>query len=622
MPKSSKPQSEQFEFRAELKQLLHLIIHSLYTHPEIFLRELISNSSDALNKIRFRMLTDKKVIDPEKELKIWIEVDEKKKLFSIEDSGIGMTKQELIEEIGTVAHSGTLEFLRKIQQDKKQLDGNLIGQFGVGFYSVFMVTDEVTIETRHADVDSKGYRWSSKGEGTFTVEEIERKERGTKISFTLKKEAEEFSDAFRIKEIIKKYSNFVDFPILVGKEQVNRVTAIWQRPKSEIKNEELTEFYKFISDDYQPPLGHLQLAIEGAVNFKALIFIPETAPLTFFREDLEKTVHLYSNKIFIQDNAKELVPEYLRFIKGVVDSEDIPLNVSREWVQSSPVIAKIKNTLVSKILGFLEEWAKNEPERYKKFYQNFGSLFKTGVNSDFANRDKIIDLLRFESTRTENEQLASLKEYVSRMKEGQKEIYYLSGENKEIIKRNPNLEYFRKNEYEVLLLTDPIDIFIIPGIPEYDKKPLKSIEKADLDLKPDEKAAEEALSAGLAKSLISVFKETLGDKVEDVIESKRLVNSPVTLVSGKEGLDSSMEKMMKFMNKDFSGSKKILELNTQHPLIKNLARINLVSSKDPLLRNCILQLYEGALLINNNLESPSEFISRMTEIMQKATQSS
>ena len=622
MPKNSKPQSEQFEFRAEMKQLLHLIIHSLYTHPEIFLRELISNSSDALNKIRFRMLTDKNVIDPAKELKIWIEVDEKSKSFSIVDSGIGMTQQELVEEIGTVAHSGTLEFLRKIQQDKKQLDGNLIGQFGVGFYSVFMVTDEVTIETRHADLESKGFRWSSKGEGTFTIEEIERKERGTRISFTLKKEAEEFSDAYRIKEIIKKYSNFVDFPILVGKEQVNRVTAIWQRPKTEIKNEELTEFYKFISDDYQAPLGHLQISIEGAVNFKALIFIPETAPPTFFREDLEKTVHLYSNKIFIQDNAKELVPEYLRFIKGVVDSEDIPLNVSREWVQSSPVIAKIKNTLVSKILGFLEEWAKNEPERYKKFYQNFGSLFKTGINSDFTNRDKIIDLLRFESTRTENGQLASLKEYVTRMKEGQKEIYYLSGENKEIIKRNPNLEYFRKNEYEVLLLTDPIDIFIIPGIPEYDKKQLKSIEKADLDLKTDEKAAEEALSAGMAKSLIGVFKETLGDKVEDVIESRRLVNSPVTLVSGKEGLDSSMEKMMKFMNKDFSGSKKILELNTQHPLIKNLARINLVSSKDLLLRNCILQLFEGALLINNNLELPSEFISRMTEIMQKATQSS
>lgn len=622
MAKSTHAHSEQFEFRAEMKQLLHLIIHSLYTHPEIFLRELISNASDALNKIRFRMFTDKNVLDPEKELKIWIEVDEKKKTFSIEDSGIGMTRQELIEEIGTVAHSGTLEFLQKLQQEKKYVDGNLIGQFGVGFYSVFMVADEVTIDTRHAEVDSKAYRWISRGEGTFTVEESDRQERGTKISFTFKKEAEEFSSPYRIKEIIRKYSNFVDFPILLNKEQVNRVTAIWQRPKSEIKEEELNEFYKFIADDYQPPLGHLQLSIEGSVNFKALIFIPQTAPPLFFREDLEKTLHLYSNKIFIQDNARELLPEYLRFTKGIVDSEDIPLNVSREWIQTSPVITKIRNTLVGKILSFLEDWAKNEPEKYKKFYKNFGALFKTGLNSDFANRDKIIDLLRFESTKTEEGQLVSLKDYVSRMKEGQKEIYYLSGENKDVLKRSPNLEYFRKNDIEVLLLADPIDIFIIPGIPEYDKKPIKSIEKADLDFKPDEKAGEEALTSGLAKSLITVFKETLGDKVADVIESKRLVNSPVTLVSSKEGMDSSIEKMMKLMDKDFTSSKKILEVNTRHPLIKNLARINLVSSKDILLRTCILQLYEGALLLNNNLESPGEFINRMTEIMVKATQGS
>lgn len=622
MAKSTHTHSEQFEFRAEMKQLLHLIIHSLYTHPEIFLRELISNASDALNKIRFRMLTDKNVIDPERELKIWIEVDEKKKTFSIEDSGIGMTRQELIEEIGTVAHSGTLEFLQKLQQEKKYVDGNLIGQFGVGFYSVFMVADEVTIDTRHADSNSKAYRWISRGEGTFTVEESDRQERGTKISFTFKKEAEEFANPYRTKEIIKKYSNFVDFPILLNKEQVNRVTAIWQRPKSEIKEEELVEFYKFIADDYQPPLGHLQLSIEGSVNFKALIFIPQTAPPFFFREDLEKTLHLYSNKIFIQDNARELLPEYLRFTKGIVDSEDIPLNVSREWIQTSPVITKIRNTLVGKILSFLEDWAKNEPEKYKKFYQNFGALFKTGINSDFANRGKIIDLLRFESTKSDEGELVSLRDYVSRMKEGQKEIYYLSGENKDVLKRSPNLEYFRKNDIEVLLLADPIDIFIIPRIPEYDKKPIKSIEKADLDFKPDEKAGEEALTSGLAKSLITVFKETLGDKVADVIESKRLVDSPVTLVSSKEGMDSSVEKMMKLMNRDFTGSKKILEVNTRHPLIKNLARINLVSSKDILLRNCIVQLYEGALLLNNNLESPGEFINRMTEIMVKATQGS
>lgn len=620
MPKKREVNVEEFEYRAEMKQLLHLIIHSLYTHPEIFLRELISNSSDALNKIRFRMLTDKNVLNPESDLKISINLDNKKQLFSIEDTGIGMTKKELIEEIGTVAHSGTLEFLQSMQKAKKAIDGNIIGRFGVGFYSVFMVTDEVTIETRHANVDSKGYRWSSIGEGKYTIEEIDKKERGTKVSFILKNEAKEFAEDFQVKEIVNKYSNFVDFPIYIGKEQVNRVTALWQKPKKEIKEDELIEFYKFISNDYNKPLGHLHLSIEGAVNFKALIFFPDTAPSTFFREDLEKTLQLYSNKIFIQDDAKELLPEYLRFLKGVVDTEDIPLNVSREWVQKSPVMAKIRNTLVSKILGFLEDWSKNEPEKFKKLHNNFGTLFKTGVNTDFTNRDKIIDLLRFESTMTESDEFTSLKNYISRMRDDQKEIYYLSGDNKEIIRKNPNLEYFKKNDIEVLLLSDPVDIFIIPSITEYDKKALKSIEKADLDLKEDEKVKEDVLSENLSQSLISVFKEILGDKIEDVIESKRLVDSPATLVSGKEALDSSVEKMMKYMNKDFTGSKKILEINTKHPLIKNLSRINMADSKDPLLRNCILQLYESSLLINENLESPTDFVKRMTEIMLKATE--
>ena len=368
--KQTKTKVEKFEYRAEMKQLLHLIIHSLYTHPEIFLRELISNSSDALNKIRFRMLTDKKVVDPKADLNIKIELDPKTKKFSIEDTGIGMTKEELINEIGTVAHSGTLEFLQKVQKSKKAIDGNIIGQFGVGFYSTFMVTDEVTIKTRHADPTSKGYKWTSGGEGTYTIEEIDKKERGTKISFKLKDDSKDFAEEFQVKDIIKKYSNFVDFPIYVGKEQVNRVTAIWQKTKSEIKDEELTEFYKFVSNDFNPPLGHMQISIEGAVNFKALVFIPETAPPTFYRDDLEKTLQLYSNKIFIQDDAKELLPEYLRFVKGVVDTEDVPLNVSREWVQNSPVIAKIKNVLVSKILGHLDNWTTKEPDKFKKFYEN------------------------------------------------------------------------------------------------------------------------------------------------------------------------------------------------------------------------------------------------------------
>ncbi|MEJ2637506.1 MAG: molecular chaperone HtpG [Calditrichia bacterium] len=306
MSEQTKKKVEEFEYRAEMQQLLHLIIHSLYTHPEVFLRELISNASDALNKIRFRSLTDKNIVDPEADLRVKIELDSKNKAFSIEDTGIGMTREDLINEIGTVARSGTLEFLKKMQEDKSKVDGNLIGQFGVGFYSVFMVTDEVVIETRGANPDSRGYRWKSGQGGKFTIEEIDRKERGTKISFKLKEDYEEFAEDYRIKEIIKKYSNFVDFPIFVGKEQVNKLTALWQKPKNEINDDELNEFYKFLTNDFEAPLGSLHLSIEGSVNFKALVFIPGTAPLNFFREDAEKTLQLYSNKVFIQDNAKEL----------------------------------------------------------------------------------------------------------------------------------------------------------------------------------------------------------------------------------------------------------------------------------------------------------------------------
>ncbi|KAA0229564.1 molecular chaperone HtpG [candidate division KSB1 bacterium] len=619
MADAEKVTAQEFEYKAEMKQLLHLIVHSLYTHPEIFLRELISNASDALNKIRFRMLTDRNVLDADADLKIAITLDAKDHTFAIEDSGVGMTKEDLIEKIGTVASSGTLEFLQQVKNENRTLDGNLIGKFGVGFYSVFMVAEEVTVETRHADPDSKGYRWRSGGEGTFTIEEIDKTTRGTKISFKLKESAKEFSEDYTVKHIINKYSNFVDFPIFVDNEKVNTVTALWHKPKDQVKEEDLVEFYKFISNDYNPPLGHLQLAIEGAVSFNALLFIPENAPPMWFRDPHEKSLHLYSNKVFIQDDCKELLPEYLRFVKGVVDTADLPLNVSREVTQNSPAMAKIRDILTKKILSFLGDWSKQEKNKYEKFYKTFGPFFKTGVNTDFANREKVIDLLRFESTKMAKGEMLSLKDYVTRMKLEQKAIYYLSGEHRDLLEKNPNLEYFKKNDFDVLLLTDPVDVFVVPSINEYDKKPLQSIDKADLDLAADEAGKPEALSGDLAKSLLTIFKETLGDKVEDVIESKRLVNSPVTLVVGKDGMDTQMEKMMKLMDKNYSGSKRILEVNVSHPLIKNLSRRNLASPTDPLLRKSILQLYEGALLLEGNLSSPVDFIGRMTELMEEAT---
>jgi len=619
MPKSKTAEPQTYEFKAELKQLLNIIVHSLYTQPEVFLRELISNASDALNKVRFMQLTNQNILEPERELKIRIEFDSKKHTFAIEDTGIGMTKEELIENIGTVAKSGTMQYLEQIQKEGKKIDADLIGQFGVGFYSVFMVTDEVTIETRHADPASRAWQWRSDGQGTFSIEEIKRPERGTRISFKLREDYKDFSEEWRVKSIIQKYSNFIGFPIFIGKERINSLEALWRKPKDEIKNDELTEFYKFVANDYNPPLGHLHLSLEGNVNFKALLFVPEKAPFDLFNELREKSLHLYANRVFVQDNALELLPEYLRFVKGVVDTEDLPLNISRQVTQDSPVMVKLRNILTTRLLGLFEDWAKNDPGKYEKFARNFGHILKLGINTDFSNREKIIRLLRFESTAKPKGELIGLEDYLGRMVEGQNEIYYLTGENREVAERNPKLEYFKSREIEVLLLVDPVDIFIVPSITEFEKKKLVSVEKADLKLDDKRPASGEAVEANLMKTLIGVFKETLHDKVEDIVISKRLVDSPVTLVIGKEGLDPQVEKMLKIMNQEVKPQKKILEVNPYHPLIKNLARLTLGNTHDPVLRNSIMELYEAALLIDGNLENPTEFVSRLFEIMTSAT---
>jgi len=611
-------QLQTFEFKAEMKQLLNIIVHSLYTHPEIFLRELISNASDALNKVRFRLLTDKNILDPDDELQIKIEVDEKKRLFVIEDNGIGMTYDELVNNIGTVARSGTLEFLNRMKEEGKSLDGNLIGQFGVGFYSVFMVTDEVIIETRSADINSKGYRWKSSGEGTFTIEEYDKKNRGTRISFILKDSAKEFSSEYRIKEIIEKYSNFADFPILLKGKKINKVSALWQRKADEITDKDAYEFYKFLTNDMDDPLGYWAISVEGVVNFKALLFIPSKAPFDYLWLQKEKSLHLYSNKILIQSDCKDLLPEYLRFTKGVVDTSDLPLNISREVTQYTPVMEKIRGILTAKILGFLKDWAENKQDKYLKFYKNFGTLLKSGLNSDFVNRDKLIELLLFESSAKPQGQMTSLKEYVSRMKDFQKEIYYLSGDNRDLLEHNPKLEYFRKNGIEVLFLTEPIDVFIMPGITEYEKKPLISIDRADIALLPQEQIVKP--NDNLSESLLKLFKDVLKDKVEDVVVSKRLVESAATLVSAKDSLDPQFEKMMKIMQKDYkSQSKRILEINMEHPLIKNLSRLYLSDTNNPLIRKCIEQIYEGALFMDGDLPASDDFIKRMTDIMVHAT---
>lgn len=616
MPNNAKNENS-FEFKAEMKQLLKLIINSLYTNPEVFLRELVSNSSDALNKIRFEKLTNSNIINSEDELNIKINVDSKENTFSIEDNGIGMTKEDLINRLGTVASSGTSEFLRQIKESGKNINSQMIGQFGVGFYSAFMVTDEITVETRYATKDSESFLWKSNGEDKFTIEKGNRDNKGTKITFKLKDEYKDFAEEFKIKNTLKKYSNFVDFPIYVGKEKVNTVEALWHRKKDDIKEDELNEFYKFISNDFQEPLGHIHLNIEGNVNFKALLFIPQSAPPTLFSENFESSVHLYSSKIFIQDDAKGLLPDYFKFIKGVVDTEDLPLNVSREVTQNSPLMTKIKDIITKRLLSYLENMLEKDKEKYYKFFSNFGPLFKTAVNTEFTNKDRIIELLIFKSNKTKQDEYTTLNGYLSRMKEKQNEIYYVSGDSLDQIEKNPNLEYFKKNDLEVLYLTDPVDMFTVPYIGEYDKKPLKSIEKADIDISKDEEKDES--SKNIAESMVKAFKDILGDKVENIRESKRLVDSPVTLVVSSEGMDPHMEKMMQMMDKNYQTSKKILEINPKHPLINNLYKLYIADNNSETLNKVVNHLYESALLIDGQLKTTNDYVSRTNELLIKAT---
>ncbi len=609
---------ETFEYKAEMKQLLHLIIHSLYTHPEIFLRELVSNGSDALNKVKYLMLTDQNILDKDKDLAIKITVDDKKKTFSIEDNGIGMKKEDLTENLGIVARSGTLDFFQKMKEENKQT-GDLIGKFGVGFYSIFMVADQVIVETRNADKDSKGYRWTSSGEADYSIEEIDKKERGTKISFTLKESSQEFADEYRVKDIIKKYSNFSDFPIFLGKDKINTVEALWRKREKDVKDDERNEFYKFITNDFEDPQSHLHLSVEGAgADFRALLFIPAKAPFDLMRLNQHKTIQLYSNKIMIMDDCKDLLPEYLQFIRGVVDTSDLPLNVSREMIQSSQVLGKIKDVLTSRILKWLRDMADNETEKYLKFYKSFGPLFKMGLNSDFVNREKLIELLRFETSTQKQGEMSSLKDYRARMPENQKEIYYLAGDNREFAERNPNLEYFKKNNVEVLFLLDPADVFVMPSIPEYDKKPIKSIDKGDIEINDTADKAEQK-DDKLLESIIGLFRDTLKDKVEDVKISKRLVDSAVTLVSGKNAADPQLERMMKMMGQEMPVSKRILEVNADHLVIKNLTRKYSADPADFFLKKCIVQLYESAQLVDGELTSRTDYVKRMMEIMEEAT---
>jgi molecular chaperone HtpG len=568
--------------------------------------------------MRFRTLTNSEICSPEAELAIRITTDKDNKRLIIEDTGCGMSREELIENLGTVAKSGTLEFLQSIRDNQQSAQGDLIGQFGVGFYSVFMVTDEVTVETRNADIDGKAWKWSSSGTGTYSIEPSDKEVRGTTISFTLRDDHKEFAEDYRIKSIIKKYSNYVDFPIYLNDEKVNSITALWHKKTADITEEELEEFYKFATNDFDKPLGHIHLSLEGAVEFKALLFIPSVAPVNMFRDLDERSAHLYANKVLIQQHCKDVLPEYLRFVRGVVDTPDLPLNVSREVTQNSPIMAKIRSVITGKVLSLLEDWAENDPQKYATFYKNFGMMLLLGINNDYANRERLIKLLRFSSTVTDGDTRLSLADYVGRMKTDQKEIYYVSGDNRAQVLGNPSIEYFVKNGYEVLLFTDPVEVFTAPYIGEFEGKRLVAADKAELpDTPSQEQTSEQSESTN---SLIELFKSNLGDAIEDVRTSQRLVSSAVALVAGKQGLDPHMEKMMKMMDKDFTPTKKVLEINPNHQLISNLTALAQQNPNDTRISDAIKQLYDAALLMDGALTNPTDFINRMTNFMTKATQ--
>ena len=620
MPNNATGAVQEFEYRAQMQQLLRLIVHSLYTHKEIFLRELISNASDALNKVRFLSLSDPSLAEAEHVVTVTLDSDAN--TLTVEDTGIGMTRDDLIERIGTIASSGTLSFLEELQKSDQPLDASLIGQFGVGFYASFMVAGRVVIETRHATEAGPGYRWSSDGGERYTIEEVERPEHGTAVTLHLKEEEKEFSEEYRVKSVIRKYSNFVDFPIFVEDEQVNTVKALWKQRKEDISDEERKEFYKFVTNNFQDPLGHLHLHIEGLVNFDALLFIPAKAPPGLFRDDFDQFVHLYSSGVLIRDDAKHLLPEYLLFVRGVVDTDDLPLNVSREVTQKSPVTAKIRNILTGKLLGLLRGWSDEEDdegeERYTAFIKEFGRAFKAGLATEHKRRDDLLELVRYPSTKTEDDRYTSLKAYVERMPEEQDTIYYLLSDNLALARKNPNLEYFRRKDLEVLLLAEPIDVFTISHVTEYDDKPLKSIEAADLEL--DAEDDDTPLPGDDQDSLLSLFRLKLSDRVQDVVASKRLVDSAATLVVGSGGMDTQMERMMKLMGQDFGAdSKKVLELNLSHPLLQNIFALHQESTNEDLVDKAVHQVYEGALLVDGDLKETAGFVQRMTDLLVEAT---
>jgi molecular chaperone HtpG len=625
---TDKTTAKKYEFKAEVKKLLDILVHSLYTSREIFLREIISNASDALDKLRFESTRGTEIENNDLPLEIKIEFDEKKKTLTISDTGIGMSRDELISNLGTIAKSGTEEFLKLVNEAKGDAS-NIIGKFGVGFYSVFMVADKVAVKTKSFRKDEPAVEWQSDGAGDYEISELDGKiPRGTSVEIFLKEDAGEFLEKWRLESIIKKHSNFITFPIFLGTDKINTVNAIWREPKSSITKEQYNEFYKFLSHDSEDPMDIIHKSFDAPIQFTALLFIAKKTSEMFWMDRENYGLDLYVHRVLIQHKNKELLPEYLGFVKGVVDSEDLPLNISRETLQENVVFNKIASSVTNNILGYLIEKAKNDPESYSVFWKEHGKIFKLGYN-DFINREKYVELIRFNSsTCKDKNELIALSDYVSRMMEGQKEIYYQSGTTRESVELDPHLEIFKSRGLEVLYLFDPVDEFVISSIHKYKDFDIKSVDSVDLKKLQDFKEIVEKnkkveeLSKDDTKqlsSLLAKMKTILGERVEDVIESKRLVDSPACLISKDDSLSSTMQKIMRMANNDIAPQKKIFEVNPDHKLIRNLLKVFKAESNDEFISGVTEQLFETALLQEGNLTDPHLLVKHINQSLEQSS---
>jgi molecular chaperone HtpG len=618
----------QREFQTEVSQLLHLIVHSLYSHPEIFLRELISNASDALDKLRYLTVTDEAYKSLPFDPRIDLELNEASKTLSIADTGIGMNEDDLISHLGTIARSGTKNFVSHLSGDARK-DSNLIGQFGVGFYSVFMVSDRVEVVSRKAG-EEQAWRWTSDGKTGFTVEPAERAVAGTTVLLHFNEEGKDYANSWRLQQIVKKYSNHIAFPIFLTydksewselekksipkrtTEQVNAASALWRRPKSELKDEDYKELYKAISGDWEDPLFWFHTKAEGTLEYTTLFYIPSKAPLDLYQAEYKGGVKLYVKRVFIMDDAKELLPQYLRFVRGIIDSEDLPLNVSREILQQNRVLTNIRTASVKKILSELKTIAANQPEQYAKFIAEYNRPLKEGLYGDFGNRDALLDLIRFKSTKVEG--LTSLAEVKARMKEGQKGIYYITGGTEALLRTSPLLEIYKKKDLEVLILDDEVDEIVFSGIDQYDKIELKAVNKSSTS--DDLKDETEPDKAQELQPLLDKLKRTLGDRVKDVRASVRLSDSPSCIVSGEEEPSMKMQQMLRAMGqKNIPTLAPTLEINPNHEIVKKLLTLNDSAIEE----DAAWLLYDQALLVEGlPIEEPGSFVQRLNRVLNRS----